>query len=788
MGISFIHSFIAGDILADECLQLSAGVCGASKKFQRDKTTIRPVGETGFVGGWSCKRCHEDVYKKWDDSHHDLAMQVADEETVLGDFNDVQFAHFDMISTFSKKNGKFFVNTDGPDGILNEFEISHTFGVYPLQQYLIPFSDGRYQVLSICWDSRPKKEGGQRWFHLYQNERINYEDELHWTKPSQNWNFMCAECHVTNLEKNYDLSTGTYATTWFALGVSCESCHGPAAEHVAWAESRTVSDQSYAEVKDQHGNDERTMGLTFRLKEPHPAQWVLDPKTMKYARSLPLENDVQLEICARCHSRRHVVSDDYVHGEKFLDHYRPRLLGEDVYHADGQMDGEVYVYGSFIQSRMYHKGVRCTDCHDPHSLEVVAPGNALCSSCHLPELFDTPNHHFHMTDSEGASCIACHMPGRKYMVVDLRRDHSIRIPRPDLSVKLGTPNACNDCHDNRDAHWASEAIANWYGLERRKEFHYGEALHAGRLGLPDASMLLTRLAKDFKAPAIARATGISLLGRYLNLNALKTVRDCMLDQNPLIRIGALDALGAAEPRLRLPVVSAVLNDPLRTVRIEAASQVAAVSTDTLIAKHRHATNRALDEFVAAQMANAERANAHLNLGNMYVDLRRYKEAESSYRTAMRVEPPAIAAYVNLADLYRRQGREKDCEQILQEVLGFAPDMASVHHALGLSLVRQQRLAEAIEMFARAAAIAPDDPQFSYVYALALNQFDRYEEAMEVLELIYDKQPNNRQILWAMATISRDHGQLSKAATYAGKLLKLDPLDTSVQQLLKQVTR
>jgi hypothetical protein len=450
-----------------------------------------------YVGREQCVPCHQREADLYAGSHHDLAMQPADATTVLGDFDNSTFTYAGSTSTFFKKDGAFYVRTDGPDGKLHEYRIAYTFGVKPLQQYLIAFADGRMQALSICWDTRPKEEGGQRWFHLYPDERITHEDILHWTGPYQNWNDMCAECHSTNVKKNYRADTDRFDTQWSEIDVSCEACHGPGSEHVAWAETAAGKGKGAKGPGRPGATPAATStggnGLLVTFKEP--AEWVLDQRTGIAVRSRPRRSHVEIETCARCHARRSVIGDDYVHGRPLLDTHRPALLAPPVFEVDGQIKEEVYEYQSFLQSRMYAAGVTCSDCHEPHRLTISAD-NAVCARCHLPARFDTRAHHFHAPGSAGAQCAACHMPARLYMVVDSRRDHSFRVPRPDLSLKLGTPNACSSCHADRPPEWAAAAAEKWWGSTRASQPHYGEAIHAARRNLPGAEQKLVAVIED----------------------------------------------------------------------------------------------------------------------------------------------------------------------------------------------------------------------------------------------------------------------------------------------------
>ncbi len=718
-------------------------------------------------------------------------MQPAKEQTVLGDFNGASFTHFSVGARFFKKDGAFFVNTDGADGQNADFRVSYTFGVHPLQQYLIELPGGHLQALSVCWDTRPREDGGQRWFHLYPDEKITHDDVLHWTGPNQNWNFMCAECHSTNLQKGYDAPTNTYKTTWSQIDVGCEACHGPGSRHVSWAEARKPNElvspeQTLDDDPNASAHDATTMGLTARLREPHPGQWVLDPATRRYRRDPPLESNVQLNTCARCHARRHVLEAPHEHGRPLLDHYQPALLTEALYHADGQILDEVYVYGSFLQSKMHHRGVRCSDCHDPHGLNLHAPGNALCVRCHLSDEFDTPKHHFHEPGSKGAGCVSCHMPSRYFMVVDKRYDHSFRVPRPDLSVKIGTPNACNDCHLDRDAAWSAAAINKWHGPRRANGPDPGEVLHAGRRDPRSAAPLLAVLAQDAQTPGIKRATALELLANVPTASTLAVLGAASRDPDALVRLAAAGGLGGYAPAQRLVIAGPLLTDPVRAVRIHAARMLAPVRRGMFTKDQAAAFERGLNAFVRAQRVNADRASAHLNLGNLHIDRGELKEAEASFRTAIRLEPQVVQPYVNLADLHRAAGREDDCERMLRRAVSIAPGTALAHHALGLSLSRQQRLEEAIASFARATELDTSEPHFAYVHAVALNSLNQHDKAMSVLKDAHRRHPRDRDLIIAATTFSRDRGEIDAAIKYARKLMDLDPTDQAARQLLAEL--
>ena len=735
--------------------------------------------EAKFVGAEFCVPCHAEEAKLWRGSHHAMAMEKAEDKTVLGDFNGVTFQHFGVTSTFTHKDGKFTVRTDGPDGKLQDYPIEDTFGVDPLQQYLIPFPDGRLQALSIAWDSRPASQGGQRWFHLYPDEKMPAGDILHWTGPYQNWNFMCAECHSTDVKKEYQAAENRYATTWSDINVACEACHGPGSEHLAWA----------GKERDRaRGLPEGSMGLMVRLKDADSASWLMERQTGIAKRSRPRLSRVEVETCARCHARRATLSEDYVYGRPLMNTHRISLLDEDLYYPDGQVKGEVYEYGSFLQSKMYAAGVTCHDCHDPHSAGLTASGNAVCARCHLPGKFDSPAHHHHSASGPGSRCVDCHMPTTNFMVVDARHDHSIRIPRPDLTLKIGTPNACSKCHAESPPQWAADWAVKWWGSEKSSQPHYGEAIQAGRAGLPGAAQALSELLSDSTKPGIVRATAASLVGSNPAPDSLSTLQVALKDSDPLIRLGALTALEEVAPAPRVSLAAPLLTDPILAVRIQASRLLAAVPADSLTQEQRSALASALAEFRSTQEFNADRPESQLNLGTLAAELGQVAQAEQAYRTAIKLAPGFAPAYANLADLYRSTNREMEGEAVLREGIKEAPAAPALHYSLGLLLIREKRTPEALKQLSEAVKLAPDDARFTYVYAVALESVGRMDQALSTLESAHKAHPGNRDILAALATYNEKKGNLEAATQYAQQLVAISPDDPGAIQLLMQINK
>jgi predicted CXXCH cytochrome family protein len=741
-------------------------VLGAAhlRDVRRGPSAVRPANERqiAFVDDRACAECHPAEHQRWSGSHHAKAMQPADPTTVRGDFSDVRFSQFRVTSRFFKRDGKFVVNTEGPDGRAANFEVKYTLGVEPLQQYLIEFPGGRLQSLTIAWDTERK-----RWFSLYPNQRIAPGNPLHWTGRYQNWNLMCAECHTTNLRKGYVADSDSYQTVWSELNVGCQACHGPGQGHVDWAAARRGQARNGGDV-----------GLVVNFRTG--------------------DSRFQVDNCARCHSRRTRLTAQERPGRLFLDEFSPSVLRAGLYYADGQQLGEVYEYGSYRQSKMYQQGVRCTDCHEPHAAKLRAVGNALCTRCHgeaksprlpgsRPGVYDSPAHHFHQPGSAGAQCVNCHMPDRRYMVVHLRRDHSFPIPRPDRSAKLGTPNACNSCHADRSRRWAAAALEQWWGPAPR-DTSYAKTIAAGRAGAPDAGPRLQALAGDGAQPAIVRATALELLRDY-GAAGIRATRTALSDEDPVVRLAAVGGLEHLPPAERLKSASSLLNDPVRSVRTEAARVLASVPADLLTsASERAALEVALAEFEQAQIAMSDMPSARLNLGVVHERLGRVDRAEQSYKAALEMDPSLVPARTNLAALYNAMGRNADAERVLRAGLTRTPAEGELHYSLGLVLLgEEQRLSEAADELADAARLLPRRARVLYNYGLALQQLGRRRQAEAALQRAHVLGPADPQIVYALAVFYAQQQQYERALPYARLLTELAP-DSRARQFSERLSQ
>jgi predicted CXXCH cytochrome family protein len=441
---------------------------------------------------------------------------------------------------------------------------------------------------------------------------------------------------------------------------------------------------------------------------------------------------------------------------------------------------------------MFRAGVTCSNCHEPHGLKLRADGNAVCSQCHLPQKFDVAEHHRHQSGGAGAACTGCHMPTKTYMVVDNRHDHSLRVPRPDLTIAIGVPNACNQCHTDRDAAWAAQIVAGWYPQGQQTQPHFSLALHAGRTGAADAERLLDQLVLNQAQPGIARASALLLLSRYGSPASEPALKAAIADPDALVRVAVPRVLPSTPSRAMVQAVAPMLSDPVRAVRVAAARALAGVSAQSLSPEQQRAFVTAYLELIAAEMVDSDRPETHLNLGLLHVRRQQPMEADAAYRTALRLDSTFVPAMVNLADLNRLRGMDQQGADLLRKAMQLEPDNADIRHSLGLYMVRQRNYAEAMPLLQRAAELAPDNIRYTYVYAVALNSTGSPAKAMAVLTQANRRQPANRDILLALVSIAQDSGNSAAALLYARKLAELYPGDmqarTMVLELEKQQTR
>ncbi|WP_419761172.1 multiheme c-type cytochrome [Photobacterium gaetbulicola] len=703
-----------------------------------------------YVGSEACIDCHTQQVEAWRGSHHEMAMKHATATSVLGNFSDQSLQHDGKTNRFFTKDGDYWVHIAGADQQLADFKISYTFGAYPLQQYMVEFADGRIQLIPFAWDSRPPEQGGQRWFHLY--PETTPVDEFYWTNAGQNWNFMCADCHSTNLKKNYDTKTNTYQSSWSEINVGCEACHGPASGHIDYV--------TQVDARESASHASERMGLVRDLSVS-VKEWVAKQghKTLQPAAIVPTE---QVQTCAQCHSRRTQLNQtvDHVKGS-FLDRYRLSLITPELYYHDGQIYDEDYVYGSFLQSRMAQKGVTCTNCHDPHTAKLTVAEEAVCGQCHVSPEYASSEHTLHQPGTEAAKCTTCHMPETTYMQIDPRRDHSWHVPRPDLSQHIKTPNVCTGCHQDKTNSWADTELGKRFpNSAYRYQQHFGVAFYADSINHQAAPDALSYTAQDSSLSEIIRGSALSRMAGNTGQNTLVALARAVKHNSELIRLGAIEgASGYGWPE-RWQILSPMLTDPVLAVRTETAGSLG-VFWQQMSLPQRELLNQPLQEYIEIQMFNADRGFGRTNLANVYRAMGEMDKAVLWYQGAIEIEPYFAASYVNLADLYRSQNKEALALAVLLQGMNAQPNDSALPYSAGLAYLRAGEKQQAIAFLKKAAVMAEGNSHYWYVYGLALEKTDALA-ASKAIKTAFDLS-GNPQHLYAQCEVLARNYQLGEVA-------------------------
>ena len=713
----------------------------------KEKNKSLQIANNEFIGAQSCKTCHSSEYHDWLQSHHFKAMEPANDTTVEGDFNNSTLIADGITSRFYKKEGKFFINTEGNDGNNHDYEVKFTFGFTPLQQYLVEFPGGRMQVPRIGWDTKQKK-----WFHQYPGQKIQAPDWLHWTGNSQNWNTYCASCHSTNLQKNYSIDQDSYNTTYSVINVSCESCHGPGKLHVDF-----VSSSEYKKGGKIPGSY---------------VQW-----------NKGTEQLAQINACAPCHARKSDISASLIHSSEIMDNYIPEIPTTEHYYADGQANDEDYIYTSFLQSKMSRRDVKCSHCHNPHSGKILLTGNNLCLQCHEKK-FDDPSHTFHPAGIAASECKSCHMPGKYYMGNDYRYDHTFRVPRPDLTVKYGTPNACVTCHNNKPALWLADAVIKWYGPERK--YHFAEDLVPGSKQDEQSEAHLIKLIGDTSVPDIVKATAANYLGAILSQKSFEALLYCLDQKDAQIKYRALRSLSNFPVSKWQSYVGPLLSDKVRAVRIAAADLYSTIPLQQIATQYLDALAAAKIELKNYLLYQADFSVGNVMIADHYLQQQDFINAEKFYLRGLKKDSLMNYARLNLASAYNIQGKNQQALQTLETAAKVDPGNERIFYNMALLYYELNNKSFAETNFKKAIALRSVNPRVFYNYGLLLSEDNRFKEAEKTLEKGIGINPADPDLYFALAHVYIKSNELMKAKQTAIKLKKLNPANPNYLDLFKNL--
>ena len=748
-----------------------------------DSTAPKNVAPA-YAGAQTCQSCHQSEYDQWQQSDHFKAMQTANKDTVLGDFNDIEVNFHDIATRFFIEDGQYKLTTTNKQNKVQTFAVPYTFGFYPLQQYLVDVGEGKLQAFNIAWDSRTKEEGGQRWFHLQPIEKITPEHPFFWQRHFQNWNSRCADCHTTDLKRNFEPKTNSFDTQFSEVNVACESCHGPAGQHIKLAKKGELSGQDSG----------------FSQTLPELKNFSFSPnKPIAHADGKP--NNSEINVCARCHSLRTPLTQPFANTEqtyqdthnkseenyrdthnkkalahsanqpqqRFVDDNRLEWIRAPFYHANGSINEEVFVAGSFMQSKMQHAGVTCSNCHNAHTGKVKIQGNGLCLQCHQAETFNTPEHHHHTPQTDGAMCVNCHMPEKTYMGVDDRRDHSFLIPDLSFNNAASEPQSCLACHDKTDKHWREASHKLWGSNSKVNEWKVARE-HVQSLapqGLDEAIAFIQNPGHSY----LRRASLLAALSQYRSQEGVDIALANLENDNALLRRAAVESLNILSPRARWQVLSQKLDEPSKSVRFEMARTLVE-SVGQLSRSDKAKLMPLLGEYRDMLALNADSPITQLALGNLASNLGDLAVAEQAYLTAYKIEPSYIPVLIQISEFYRQQGQDEKGAGYLSKALKVEPNNAQANHALGLFKIRQKQYGQALANLKISAHSDEALPSFAYIYAVALDHQSQTNLAISELEQAHQRWPADTDVLSALISYLNKTGQTDKAQQYQSMLRAL----------------
>ncbi|MEY3018549.1 MAG: hypothetical protein RL336_1684 [Pseudomonadota bacterium] len=696
-----------------------------------------------YVGMEVCADCHQPQVAAWQRSHHAMAMQPANAQSVLAPFAGEVFTQGATEVRFFQRDGQFFINTLASDGVRQDFQVHYTFGFTPLQQYLVATDKGRLQAFDIAWDSREKSVGGQRWFHLQPEENPQPGHPFFWQGAYQNWNSRCADCHSTGVEVGFNADSVSYDTRFESVNVACESCHGPAGEHLARAKK----------------NDWQ---LGSGLINSHaPAAFSYDGKAA-IAKPQGSSDNSEIDMCGGCHARRSVLDRTAGSEVDFHDRFRVAGLDSELYFANGQIKDEVFVLGSFLQSKMYQAGVRCSHCHDPHSGNTLVQGDALCAQCHQPATYATKQHSRH---PEGvAQCVDCHMSSRLYMGVDWRRDHGFH--RPTTAVP-GQTNACQGCHED-DAE-VEQMRQAW----SENAPHWAADLQAARDFDPRAVRALSQWIKDETQAPLVRASMLEQLAATPSQMSIDAALAVLDHRDPVLRAAAVSVLQALPASARWQALQGRLGDDSKVVRMALALALQGLPEAQF--GDRRERVQALQKEYAAMLENSrDMPAAQLGLANIALQKGDLLGAQQHFETALAIDPTDMASLLNYADFNRQLGAEEMASSLLHKALAIAPDSAVVQYALGMSEVRSKRYASAINYLRAAVATDNAIPHHHYVLAVALQNQGNVRAAVDVLEAALARWPYDYALLSTAINFQLTLGDHPSLVHWVARLSEIAP--------------
>lgn len=684
-----------------------------------------------------CAVCHEELFQKWSDSHHAWANRTTKPHLDAPAFQSGRVKQGEKTEwVFSGGGRPSLVWRDGSKEIRDNPSL--VIGRTPLIQYLVSIGKGRYQAPDMAWDVNKKE-----WFSIYGNENRLPEEWGHWTQRGMNWNSQCAWCHMTGFRKNHDTQGDSYHSSWVEQGIGCAQCHGPV---------------------NKDSRSPECMVETMRALTPRQ----------------------HMDNCATCHARREEFDENFNPGADFHDHYRLALPSQPgLYWPDGQQRDEVYNFTSLLLSKMGHAGVTCLDCHEPHTSKPKLPvnDNSICMQCHATgterggkkaQVINPLQHMFHEPGTPGGRCVDCHMPTTPYMARDPRHDHGFLIPDPLLTKELGQPNACSQCHGDKDIDWAIAKVDEWYGDKmNRPERERSRAVamaYAGKDGALDA-LLAVYPQQEIGA---WKATLLRLLESWASdPRVIGFATAAVKDTDPLVRAAAASLLGPQPAQAG--VIAPLLHDPIKAVRFEAAW----TSLD-----HLQGNPSALAEVEAISRHQSDQPGGAARMARLAIRNGDHAAAEQWFKRVLDWDQTAAAPRRDYAVYIAGRGRVEESKNLLGQASALEPGNPEIPYLLALAHAETGDMEAAEKQFREVIKREPRFARAHYNLGLLLSSQGKDNEAIQCLRDAEKQDPFGPDAPYARATIHARLGQRDAAREAATEALRRQPAYTPARQLLE----
>jgi tetratricopeptide (TPR) repeat protein len=711
----------------------------------------------GYSGSERCRPCHQEFYAKWAPSHHGRAMQPFTGELAQKQLteqqDDIAVGAYRYRVELSDSGGRLV--EAGPQGGRN-YPIEHALGGKNVFYFLTTLERGRLQTLPLAYDVARKE-----WFDTSASGMRHFNDvreqQVFWREYPYTFNSSCHGCHVSQLSTNYDPETDSYSTTWAEPGINCETCHGPGEKHV-------------------------------REAEAHPGAVSLkNVRIIRYANDLTAGQ--RNDSCAQCHAKMSPVSSSFRTGEPFFDHFDLVTLENHDFYPDGRDLGENYTQTQWLMNPCAKSGkLECIHCHTSsgrYRFATEERANDACMPCHVDKVRNVSAHTRHPAGNPANRCISCHMPATEFARMR-RSDHSFRPPAPAATIAFKSPNACNLCHQEKDAVWADRQVRR-----RSTRDYQARVLEHGRLIAAARRQDWSRLQEMFGAVTgkhrdeIVANSLIRLLHACNDPGKTPVLLAALDDPSPLVRASAAAELADDLQREHVPALVRAARDEFRLVRVRAGSGLARVPREMLAQDMRPAAERAVKEYIESMTARPDDYASQYNLGNYYMALGRPEQAAASFENALRFEPRFVQALVNSSLAYNELGRNEQALRNLRRALEADPGNVPAQLNLSLLLAEMGRPGEAATGFRKVLDADPSSAVAAYNLGVLLAD-ENLDEAVAWFRKAFQLQPGGKYG-FSLAFYLHRKGDTRSAVAVLRSAIEIEPDYADTHRLLAQLT-